>query len=243
MLHCLAAVDGVGCGVDGVSCRHGREPPVAGDSARRRPVSERSEPLGRQPEPMMIIAIDGPSGVGKGTVARAVADALGFRHVDTGAMYRGVAWRALHDRVPLDDEPALTALAERLAIETSDGGVRVDGVDVTAAIRNPEIDRAAARVARVPGVRAALVGAAAPHRQRRRPGDGGPRHRDRRLSRRPGEDLPRRLVGGARPPAAARRTPTAAPATRPRWPPNWPPATSPTARGPWRRWPWPRTPT
>jgi cytidylate kinase len=105
----------------------------------------------------MIIAIDGPSGVGKGTVARAVADALGFRHVDTGSMYRGVAWRALYDQVPLDDEAAVTALAERLAIETGGGGVRVDGVDVTAAIRNPEIDRAAARVARVPGVRAALV--------------------------------------------------------------------------------------
>jgi len=106
---------------------------------------------------MMIIAIDGPSGVGKGTVARAVAGALGFRHVDTGSMYRGVAWRALHDRVPLDDEPALAALAERLAIETAGGGVQVDGVDVTAAIRNPDIDRAAALVARVPGVRAALV--------------------------------------------------------------------------------------
>ncbi len=105
----------------------------------------------------MIIAIDGPSGVGKGTVARAVAAALGFRHVDTGSMYRAVAWRALHDQVPLDDEAAVTALAAGLAIETFGGGVRVDGVDVTAAIRNPEIDRAAARVARVPGVRAALV--------------------------------------------------------------------------------------
>ncbi len=105
----------------------------------------------------MIIAIDGPSGVGKGTVARAVADALGYRHVDTGSMYRGVAWRALHDQVPLDDEPALTALAERLAIDIAGGGIRVDGIDLSAAIRNPEIDRAAARVARVPGVRAALV--------------------------------------------------------------------------------------
>jgi CMP/dCMP kinase len=106
---------------------------------------------------MMIIAIDGPSGVGKGTVARAVAEALGYRHVDTGSMYRGVAWRALRDQVPLGDEAALTALAERVAIETVDGGIRMDGVDVTAAIRNPEIDRAASRVARVPGVRAALV--------------------------------------------------------------------------------------
>ncbi len=105
----------------------------------------------------MIIAIDGPSGVGKGTVARAVADALGYRHVDTGSMYRGVAWRALRDQVPLGDEAALTALADGLAIETIDGRIRVDGVDVSAAIRNPEIDRAASRVARVPGVRTALV--------------------------------------------------------------------------------------
>jgi CMP/dCMP kinase len=115
----------------------------------------------------MIIAIDGPSGVGKGTVARAVADALGYRHVDTGAMYRAVGWRALRDRVPLEDESALTALAERLAIDTSDGGIRADGVDIGRAIRNPEIDRAAARVARVPGVRAALAA------EQRRMGQGG----------------------------------------------------------------------
>ena len=105
----------------------------------------------------MIIAIDGPSGVGKGTVSRAVAGALGYRHVDTGAMYRGVAWRALQDGVAFEDEAALTALAERVAIDVSDGGISVDGVDLSRAIRNPEIDRAAARVARVPGVRAALV--------------------------------------------------------------------------------------
>jgi cytidylate kinase len=115
----------------------------------------------------MIIAIDGPSGVGKGTVARAVAAALGCRHVDTGAMYRGVAWRALQDRVALDDEPALTSLAERLVIDTSGDGIRVDGVDISRAIRNPEIDRAATRVARVPGVRAALVA------EQRRMGQGG----------------------------------------------------------------------
>jgi cytidylate kinase len=72
-------------------------------------------------------------------------------------MYRGMAWRALRDLVPLDDEPALTALAGRLVIDTVGGGIRVDGVEVGTAIRNPEIDRAAARVARVPGVRTALV--------------------------------------------------------------------------------------
>jgi cytidylate kinase len=105
----------------------------------------------------LIIAIDGPSGVGKGTVARAVAAALGYRHVDTGAMYRGVAWSALQRQVPFDDEAALAALAEEVAVVASDRVVRVDGEDITAAIRTPEIDRGAARVARVPGVRAALV--------------------------------------------------------------------------------------
>jgi CMP/dCMP kinase len=106
---------------------------------------------------LLIIAIDGPSGVGKGTVARAVAAALGYTHVDTGAMYRGVAWRALRDRVPFDDESALTAVAEAASIDASDQVVRVDGVDITAAIRTPDVDRGAARVARVAGVRAALV--------------------------------------------------------------------------------------
>jgi CMP/dCMP kinase len=105
----------------------------------------------------LIIAIDGPSGVGKGTVARAVASALGYRHVDTGAMYRAVAWRAIQDRVSFDDEAALVALAGRTAIVASDRVVLVDGVDVTAAIRTPDIDRGAARVARIAGVRAALV--------------------------------------------------------------------------------------
>ena len=106
---------------------------------------------------LLIIAIDGPSGVGKGTVAREVAATLGYRHIDTGAMYRGVAWRALQDRLSLDDSRALTALSERLAIEASDRSVRVDGVEIGGEIRTPEIDRAASRVARIAGVRAALV--------------------------------------------------------------------------------------
>lgn len=116
----------------------------------------------------LIVAIDGPSGVGKGTVARAVASALGYRHLDTGAMYRGVAWRALEDGVPLDDEAALSRLAGRTAIDASDRIVRVDGRDITGLIRNPDIDRAAARVARVPGVRSVLV-----ERQRALGADGG----------------------------------------------------------------------
>jgi CMP/dCMP kinase len=105
----------------------------------------------------LIIAIDGPSGVGKGTVARAIAAALRYRHVDTGAMYRGVAWRAVQDSIPFEDEAALGDLAERIAVDASDRTVTVDGIDITAAIRTPEIDRGASRVARVPRVRTALV--------------------------------------------------------------------------------------
>ena len=105
----------------------------------------------------LTIAIDGPSGVGKGTVARAIAQALGYRHVDSGAMYRAVGWQAIRDAIPLDDERAVAALAERSRIDIGGGIVSIDGADVTRAIRTPEIDRAAASVARLPKVRAVLV--------------------------------------------------------------------------------------
>jgi cytidylate kinase len=105
----------------------------------------------------LIIAIDGPSGAGKGTVARAVADRLDYRHVDSGAMYRAVGWKALQDGIALTDEDALFALARASHIEISDARVTIDGTDVTRAIRTPEIDRAAAAVARLPRVRAVLV--------------------------------------------------------------------------------------
>ncbi len=105
----------------------------------------------------LIIAIDGPSGAGKGTLARAVADALRYRHVDTGAMYRAVAWKAVRDNLPLDDDAALSQLAESAAIDQRDGRIAIDGHDVTREIRTPEMDRAAASVARIPGVRSALV--------------------------------------------------------------------------------------
>ena len=106
---------------------------------------------------MTALAIDGPAGAGKSTVARAVADALGWAYVDSGAMYRAVGLAALDKRIPLDDSAALGALAARLDI-TNDGRVTMlDGVDVSDRIRTPDVSRAAALVARVPEVRAALV--------------------------------------------------------------------------------------
>jgi cytidylate kinase len=103
------------------------------------------------------VAIDGPSGAGKGTIARAIARALGYRHVDTGAMYRAVAWLAGHDGVPLDDERAVVGLAEAATLDVEDGRVAIDGHDVTTAIRTPEMDKAAAKVACLPPVREVLV--------------------------------------------------------------------------------------
>ena len=105
----------------------------------------------------LVIAIDGPSGAGKGTIARAVASELGYRHVDSGAMYRAVGWKAMRDGVPLEDEAAVAAIATGARIEVSSTLVTIDGIDVTRAIRTPEIDRAAAGVARLPRVRRVLV--------------------------------------------------------------------------------------
>src|SRR5688572_11867930 len=115
----------------------------------------------------LIIAIDGPSGAGKGTVARALAQALDYRHLDTGAMYRAVGWLALQQGVPLDDEERLVGLASRASFTLDGGRVVIDGHDVTSAIRTADIDRAATSVARLPRVREVLVA------QQRRMGAGG----------------------------------------------------------------------
>jgi len=105
----------------------------------------------------LIIAIDGPSGAGKGTIARAVAGELGYRHIDTGAMYRAVGWKALRDGVSLTDEAAVRDLAERSTLDIEGPIVRIDGQDISRVIRTPDIDRAATAVARLPRVREVLV--------------------------------------------------------------------------------------
>ena len=109
----------------------------------------------------IIIAIDGPVGSGKSTVARRVAEMMGYLHLDSGAMYRGVAWKALRDGVPLDSPERLTALAEgvRIDLVPNDGTLRVilDGEDITDLIRTPEVSHAASVVAVVPGVRQPMV--------------------------------------------------------------------------------------
>jgi cytidylate kinase len=98
----------------------------------------------------MVVAIDGPAGAGKSTVARKLADALGFRYLDSGAMYRAVALSALEN----GGDPA-----ERAAAADIDVGdrVRLDGSDVTEAIRAPEVTEASSRIATMPAVRAAMV--------------------------------------------------------------------------------------
>jgi cytidylate kinase len=105
----------------------------------------------------LIIAIDGPSGAGKGTVARALAQTLGYRHIDTGAMYRAVGWKAHHDGIPLHDEAAVARLARVVDLTVEGGVVAIDGHDVTSAIRTPEVDKIASTVARLPQVREVLV--------------------------------------------------------------------------------------
>src|SRR6187549_3964337 len=143
----------------------------------------------------IVIAIDGPSGAGKGTVSRTVSHVLGFRHIDTGAMYRAVGWKALRDAIALDDEPSVAALAQRAELVVEGGFVTIDGHDVTHDIRTPEMDKTAAAGARGAGGAAARAG-----RGRWR-GDGGARHRDGGVPERAAQDLPRRLDRRARAPA------------------------------------------
>jgi cytidylate kinase len=102
----------------------------------------------------MIVAIDGPAGAGKSTVARELARRLGFLYLDTGAMYRALTWLARRDGLPIEDGPALAALAREHPVSLGhEGSVEIAGVDVSAEIRDAEIDRLVPTVARHPEVR------------------------------------------------------------------------------------------
>ncbi|HWM62427.1 MAG TPA: (d)CMP kinase [Solirubrobacterales bacterium] len=105
----------------------------------------------------MVIAIDGPAGAGKSTVARAVAAALGFTYLDSGAMYRCAALAGLERDADLDDDGAMAGVAESLRIELDGDRVELDGRDVSAAIREPRVTEASSRVSVHAGVREAMV--------------------------------------------------------------------------------------
>ncbi|MGN6388658.1 MAG: (d)CMP kinase [Burkholderiaceae bacterium] len=105
-----------------------------------------------------VIAIDGPTASGKGTVAHRLADRLAYHYLDSGALYRLTALRALRDGIALDDEAALAAAAAGLPCRFSGDVVLLGGEDVSTAIREEECGNAASRIAVLPGVRQALVG-------------------------------------------------------------------------------------
>ena len=105
----------------------------------------------------MVIAIDGPAASGKGTIAEAVARALGFHYLDSGSLYRLVALKALRTGTPLDDGPALARLAQALDVRFGDGALLLDGADVAAAIREEGVSAGASLVAVHGAVRQALI--------------------------------------------------------------------------------------
>jgi CMP/dCMP kinase len=105
----------------------------------------------------VVVAIDGPSGAGKSTIAKRLADRLGFTYIDTGAMYRAVALWAVRQSVAFDDSHRMEQLALASEIELAPGRIELNGEDVTGAIRTPEVTNGASRIAVIPGVRRAMV--------------------------------------------------------------------------------------
>ena len=106
-----------------------------------------------------VIAIDGPAGTGKSTVARLLAKRLGYLYMNTGAMYRAVTWKALQEGINLEDEEALAALAKRCEIVFKDNGSRVilNGVDISREIRFPDVDKNISTVVKFPLLREIMV--------------------------------------------------------------------------------------
>jgi cytidylate kinase len=115
-----------------------------------------------------VVAIDGPSGSGKGTIAALVAERLGWHLLDSGALYRIVAAVALDRQLPLDDEDSLAEMAANLVIEFAGETIVVDGEDLAGVIRTEDVSRASSEVAALPLVRSAIL--ELQHRQRRAPG-------------------------------------------------------------------------
>ncbi|HLM32034.1 MAG TPA: (d)CMP kinase [Solirubrobacterales bacterium] len=148
----------------------------------------------------MVIAIDGPAGAGKSTVARGVAAALGFTYLDSGAMYRCVALAALRAGANPDDAAAVAAVARRIEIAFDGGRVTLDGEDVTEAIRAPEVSAAASRVSVHPAVRAAMI-----ERQRQLIADGGYVAEGRDIGTVVSPDSPLKVFLSASPQERARR--------------------------------------
>ncbi len=109
----------------------------------------------------LIIAIDGPAGAGKSTTARALARRLGYLYIDSGAMYRAIAWKAIAQGIKLDEPDEIGRLAGSSRIDLVDDNGRfktlIDGEDVSSAIRDPQITQASSLVAAIPAVRRALV--------------------------------------------------------------------------------------
>ena len=105
----------------------------------------------------VVVAIDGPAGAGKSTIAKRVADRLGFTYIDTGAMYRAVALWGLRQNVAWDDMHRMEQLSIAAEIELSPGRISLNGEDVTDAIRTPEVSNGASKIAIIPGVRRAMV--------------------------------------------------------------------------------------
>jgi cytidylate kinase len=125
----------------------------------------KAAPAERNPRSRRLtVAIDGPAGAGKSTVAQKVAKRLGYVYIDTGAMYRGITWKALHSGVDFNDVEAIAEVARNTTISlippadlTGKQHVQVDGHDVTAEIRLPEVSQSVSSVAKIPAVREVLT--------------------------------------------------------------------------------------